>query len=106
MYTMGDKLLSRVHYGVLVAVYSVMLLLALVALGTFAKDEAEVRGFAGRTLSRGNCILFVSRNRAGVLELGSAGACGFVLWVQASVLIVVIVWLVYNIVNLILGVQM
>lgn len=41
MYTMGDKLLSRVHYGVLVAVYSVMLLLALVTLGTFAKDEAR-----------------------------------------------------------------
>ena len=38
-----------------------------------------------------------------LIELGESGACGFVLWGQASLLIVLFVWVVYNIVLLVLA---
>ena len=105
---------ARLHYSVLAAVYFIMLIVALVALGSFGAKEAQVRGFRSRHFpsSPGTCILYSSFTgefiARGIREirLGSGSACGFVLWSQASVLIVVTVWLIYNIVLAVLGLKM
>ena len=102
-----NRLSARLHYSVLAAVYFIMLIVALVALGSFGAKEAQVRGFRSRHFpsSPGTCILYSGRENRGI-RLGSASACGFVLWSQASVLIVVTVWLIYNIVLAVLGLKM
>lgn len=107
------QLYARVHYGVLAAAYIVLLVVALVALGSFGAIEALVRDFQNRYFpspesSESNCILYVTFTGQEVgpvriIRLGSTGSCGFVLWGQASALIVVAVWLVYSIVLLVLG---
>lgn len=108
------RLYARVHYGVLAAVYLVVLIVALVALGSFGAIEAQVRSFQDRYFSslepsESNCILYVTFTGHVVdqnvrrIRLGATGSCGFVLWGQASALIVVAVWLVYSIVLLVFG---
>ena len=101
------QLYARVHYGVLAAVYFVLLVVALVALGSFGAIEARVRNFQDPS-SESNCILYVTLTgqevgRVRIIQFGPTGSCGFVLWGQASALIVVAVWLVYSIVLLVLG---
>ena len=101
----------RMHYAVLATVYFVALILALVALGSFGVKEAEVHSFVrDHNLRQGhNCILYAKPideyNERRIL-LSTAGPCNFVLWGEVSVLIVVVVWFIYNIVLMALGPKM
>ena len=96
------QLWARIHYGVLAGVYLVLFIVALVALGTFAAAEAEVSDAASQRRLENKCVLYATI-RDGFLVLSESSACGFVLWGQASLLIVLFVWLVYNIVLLVLA---
>ena len=108
----NSRLYARLHYGVIAAVYSVLTIIALVALGSFGALEAHVRNFARRVSLENSCILYttdtntqevIDGTTVRLIEFGVTSACGFVLWSQSSALIVLFVWVVYNIVLLVLA---
>ena len=94
---------SRCYNFTMIVVYFVVLIMAVVALGSFGKKQAELNQLAHTYGVSGKiCILFATEN----LDLHSAGVCGYVLWGLVSVAIVVFVWLVYSIVQVAIGPKM
>ena len=104
---------SRCYNVTMTVVYFVVLILAVVALGSFGKKQAEINQRINR-LSFGysdkTCILFASSTEIGdnlrLFELHSAGVCVYMLWGLVSVAIVMFVWLVYSIVLAAIGPKM
>lgn len=96
----------RVHYSILAVLYLVVLVLAGVALGSFGVSETNVHKFVKDNYppehQANNCILY-AKYLGGETEglrqvaLFNPGPCGFVLWGQVSVFIVVLVWFVFSI---------
>ena len=103
---------SRCYNVAMVVVYFILLILAVVALGTFGKKQAEItQRRHQRNDYEHTCILFTTTlgyNDDGVwqVKLHSAALCGYVLWGLASVAIVVFVWLIYSIAQAIIGPKM
>lgn len=107
---------ARVYYGVLAAVYFVLTIVGLVALGSFGVTEAQVRNYVvsnNVANPERNCILYSAHRGTDVvpgvyrrIAIGQAGPCGFILWSDVSAVIVLLVWMVYNIVLLVLGKNM
>jgi hypothetical protein len=96
----------RVHYGILAALYLIVLVLAGVALGSFGTSETKVHNFVNANYPperrANNCILYASYlgyeiNDARRVAMFNPGPCGFVLWGQVSVFIVVLVWFVSSV---------
>ena len=105
-----DRGPSRCYNVMMIVVYFAMLIMAVVALGTFGVTEARINH---RTRVLGNssarsCILFSDfayTDTEGVVHiyLNSSGLCGYVLWGLISVTIVVFIWLIYSIVQAVIG---
>ena len=100
----------RVHYGILAALYLIVLVLAGVALGSFGTSETNVHNFVTANYPpdrrANNCILYASYLGYEIgdvrqVAMFNPGPCGFVLWGQVSVFIVVLVWFVSSIGQLI-----
>ena len=96
----------RVHYGILAALYLIVLVLAGVALGSFGTSETNVHNFVNANYPperrANNCILYASFlgyeiNDVRQVAMFNPGPCGFVLWGQVSVFIVVLVWFVSSV---------
>ena len=96
----------RVHYGILAALYLIVLVLAGVALGSFGASETNVHKFVTDNyppdLRANNCILYASYLGYDIgdvrqVAMFNPGPCGFVLWGQVSVFIVVLVWFVSSV---------
>ena len=102
---------SRCYNIAMIVVYSALLLMAVVTLGLFGVKEAQIVDRA-RVLynSTGNsCILYATyagTDRNGHLDLHSTALCGYVFWGLASITIVACVWLVYSIVQVVVGPKM
>ena len=89
----------------MIVVYFVVLIVAVVALGSFGKKQTDINQLAHRTGSRTDdtCVLFVTMDDLERGGLHYAGVCHYVLWGLVSVVIVVFVWLVYSIVQAAIG---
>lgn len=101
----------RVHYGILAALYLIVLVLAGVALGSFGASETDVHNFVNANYPperrANNCILYASYLGYEIVDVRQVamfnpGPCGFVLWGQVSVFIVVLVWFVSSVGQLVL----
>ena len=94
----------------MVVVYFVLLIVAVVALGTFGVKESQFIKFVHRyrNTSDLSCILYstyTGQTTDGkiVITPHSSGLCGYVFWGLTSVTIVVFMWLVNSIFQAILG---
>ena len=96
----------RVHYGILAALYLIVLVLAGVALGSFGASETSVHNFVKANYppdrQANNCILYATYLGYDIgdvrqLAMFNPGPCGFVLWGQVSAFIVVLVWFVSSV---------
>ena len=107
---------ARCYYVMMAVVYFALVLMAVVALGSFGIKQSEI---TRRRLDLGadrsqTCILFADfvekRMEDGKtvyeVRLKSAGVCGYVLWGLISITIVAIVWFVYSIVLAAIGPKM
>ena len=94
----------------MIVAYFAVLIIAVVALGSFGKKQADIsQRFHALGSTDNTCILFGtttrydSVNKVRYVKLHSAGLCGYVLWGLVSIAIVVFVWLVYSIVLTAIG---
>lgn len=102
----------RIHYGVLTALYLGVLVLAGTALGSFGASETDVHSFVEANYPpeqrANNCILYATYlgqdkvNDIRRVALSTPASCGFVLWGQTSLFVIVLVWFVLSIGQLIL----
>ena len=94
-------------------VYLALLLMAVVALGSFGIKQAEItRRQHDLGIDRSETCIFFAKYKGSYekdgktvnrIELRSPGLCGYVLWGLISITIVVVVWLVYSIVLAVFG---
>ena len=96
---------SRCYNVAMIVVYFVVLIIAVVALGSFGRKQADIRQLFHGVTDKA-CILFFTLDDLENKEFHSAGVCGYVLWGLVSVAIVVFVWLVYSIVQVGIGPKM
>ena len=107
---------ARCYFVMMAVVYLALVLMAVVALGSFGVKQAEI---TKRQLNLGydhsqTCILFEetprTENRDGrtvyIKRLKPAGVCGYVLWGLISITIVAVVWFIYSIVLAVIGPKM
>ena len=107
---------ARCYFVMMAVVYFALVLMAVVALGSFGIKQAEI---TRRELNLGidpskTCILFAkfletrmeNDKTVYVIELKSPGLCGYVLWGLISITIVAVVWLVYSIVLAVISPKM
>ena len=108
---------ARCYFVMMAVVYFALVLMAVVALGSFGIKQAEItrrhldlRGDPSKT-----CVLFAKflgttdgpdGKTIYNIELKSPGLCGYVLWGLISITIVAVVWLVYSIVLAVIGPKM
>ena len=103
---------SRCYNLSFVLIYSALLIMAVVTLGTFGAKHAQIAERVNKlynTTTAPSCILFSTFNHINVtsgviyINLHSNGVCGYVLWGLTSVSIVAFVWVVNSIVQAIIG---
>ena len=103
---------SRCYNLSFVLVYSALLTMAVVTLGTFGAKHAQIaerENKISNTSTAPSCILFSTYNRTNAsngvifINLHSNGVCGYVFWGLTSVCIVAFVWVVNSIVQAIIG---
>ena len=101
---------SRCYNFTLIVAYFVVLIIAVVALGSFGKKQADISqrfhefGYTDKTcILFGTTISYDTANKVRYVDLHPAGLCGYVLWGLVSVAIVIFVWLVYSIVQTAIG---
>ena len=105
---------SRCYNLSFVLIYSALLILAVVTLGTFGAKHAQIAERENKrfnTSTAPSCILFSTYNSTNVsngvseifINLHSNGGCGYVFWGLTSVCIVAFVWVVNSIVQAIIG---
>lgn len=93
---------SRMYYAIMAFLFAILLLIAVISLGTFGSKHAEVRQVAKDQGAPASCILF-GKKLGEENQLGDAGFCAFVLWGQVSIAIVFLVWLIFSVVLTIIG---
>ena len=112
-----DKGPARCYFVMMTVVYFALVLMAVVALGSFGIKQAKI---TRRQLDLGGdpsktCILFAKflgtrdepdGTKVYMIELKSPGLCGYVLWGLISIIIVAVVWLVYSIVLAVIAPKM
>ena len=103
---------SRCYNVFMTVVYFALLIMAVVALGTFGAKVAQIvdRVRVVHNSTANSCIIFATyagTNENGdiLLNLHSSGLCGYVFWGLTSVTIVVFVWLVYSIIQAVIGLK-
>ena len=110
----SSKVLSQCYNATFIVVYIVLLMMAVVALGTFGAKHAQIAERMNKisnTSTAPSCILFSTYNSTNVLNgvsvivinLHSNGLCGYVFWGLTSLCIVAFVWVVNSIVQAIIG---
>ena len=82
----------------MIVVYFALLLMAVVALGSFGAKQADIDKRTRDFDPDHTCILFAKVNEDNIVELNSPGLCGYVLWGLVSITIVAFVWLIFSIV--------
>jgi len=90
----------RVYYVVLMCWVFLLLLLAVISLGSFGLRQSRITSFyKSNSSSNGHCILFASYDGMNgtitLLRFPNYGVCGFVFWSLASMTIVEFSFLVY-----------
>ena len=98
---------SRCYNATMIVVYFVLLIITVVALGTYGVKEGEFIKFVHRQNNATDlsCVLYstyAGQDKDGN-EPHSSGLCGYVFWGLTSVTIVVFVWLVNSIFQTFLG---
>ena len=100
---------ARCYFVMMAVVYFALLIMAVVALGSFGIKQAEItrrQHDLGIDPSQ-TCILFAKfirleerpdGTKVHIIQLRSPGLCGYVLWGLISITIVAVVWFVYSIV--------
>ena len=99
---------ARCYFVMMAVVYFALVLMAVVALGSFGIKQAEI---TRRQLDLGyghsqTCILFAdseTMDNVVYVTLKPPGVCGYVLWGLISITIVAVVWFVYSIVLAVIG---
>ena len=108
--TRRNKGPSRCYNASFIVVYFVLLIVAVVALGSFGRKEAEIiaRSRKEHNTTAYSCILFTKyhgTNASGVrfVHLHTSGLCGYVFWGLTSITVVAFVWLIYSVVQAAIG---
>ena len=101
---------SRCYNVMMIVVYFALLVLAVVALGSFGAQQNQMKDRAQkRHYSAHSCILYSTFLRkdeqTGVvhIKLHTNGVCGYVFWGLTSVTIVSFFWFIYSIVQAIIA---
>jgi hypothetical protein len=108
---------ARCYFVMMAVIYLVLLLMAVVALGSFGIKQSEItRRQIKLGLDRSQtCILFAQFQRTTTTKDGQTvhikklqppGVCGYVLWGLISITIVAFVWFIYSIVLAVMGPKM
>ena len=106
-----NRVPSRCYNVAMIVVYVVLLIMTVVALGSFGKKQADIIQHEYERVgyyTDNTCILFAEVKTSDTdnkphLYLHSAGLCGYVLWGLVSVTIVIFIWIVYSIVLAAIG---
>ena len=99
---------SRCYNVMMIIVYFALLLMAVVALGSFGATQSKIKD---RTQKEHNsthsCILYSTylrtENKIVYIQFHTNGVCGYVFWGLTSVTIVAFVWFIYSIVQAIIA---
>ena len=100
---------SRCYNVMMIFVYFALLLMAVVALGSFGAKQSQITDRAQKEYySSHACILystFVRKDEDGTVYINfhTNGVCGYVFWGLTSVTIVAFVWFIYSIVHAIIA---
>ena len=99
-----SKAQSRCYNISFIAVYFVLLIPAVVALGSFGTKQNELTSQLRKSgfSTADSCILFIDQNEN---ELHSNKLCGYVFWGLTSIIIVAFVWLINSIVQAAIGLK-
>ena len=103
-----NKTPSRCYNGWFIVVYFVLLLMAVVALGSFGAKQADINAVLRKRFfpTSQSCILFTSYDESfGALFFHANGPCGYVFYGLVSITIVAFVWLVGSIVQTAIGLK-
>ena len=95
----------------MIVVYFALLLMAVVALGSFGAKQADIDKLTRDINPDHTCILFAKHlgtdeNGIKRIRLNSPGLCGYVLWGLVSITIVAFVWLIFSVVLAAIGPKM
>ena len=92
------RIFARIVNGVLIVVYFALLLLSLLSIGFFAATVNRINGAAAPLGGQG-CLLY----SASSFQLNDSGACGFVTWGQAIVLVFALAFMAYLVIKILAG---
>lgn len=98
---------QRIYYFVMVVIFTVILVIQLVTLGTFGVQFSRTRSF----WSKNNlgptavCVLYGDKGTDIMYNpiLSNNASCGFTLWGLVTVIIVLIIWIVFHVIMGLIG---
>ena len=107
---------SRCYNVMMIVVYFALLIMAVVALGTFGAKQSQITDRAQKHYNSTaySCILYstylgineTTKPPTVYVKFHTNGVCGYVFWGLASITIVAFVWFIYSIVQAIVGPRM
>jgi hypothetical protein len=106
-----DKGPSRCYNVIMIVVYFALLLMAVVALGSFGAKQSQITDRAQKHYNSTafSCILYSTYLRANettktvYVKFHTNGVCGYVFWGLTSITIVAFVWFIYHIVQAVIA---
>ena len=105
-----DKGPSRCYNVIMIVVYFALLLMTVVALGSFGAKQTQIseRSQKEYNSTAHSCILYstyAGKGSDGIVKIifHSNGVCGYVFWGLTSITIVAFVWFIYSIVQAIIA---
>ena len=98
----------RLYYVIISALVGLILFIQLVSLGTFGVQFSRTTSFWKEHVDESVsvvCVLYgtESTGLANIALPTSASACGFVLWGNVTIILLLLVWLVIQVVMAIIG---
>ena len=90
------RIFARIVNGILIVVYFALLLLSLLSIGFFAATVNRINGAVSSQGIQG-CLLYSDN------ILNNSGACGFVTWGQAIVLVFALAFMAYLVIKILAG---
>ena len=100
-----SKAQSRCYNISFVAVYTVLLIMAVVALGSFGIKQNEISSQLKKSNFVDLCVLFITKDKDNILH-SNVKVCGYVFWGLTSITVVAFVWLIYSILQAAIGPKM
>ena len=101
-----NKTPSRCYNASFIVVYFALLIMAVVALGSFGAKQADINAVLKKMYysTKQSCVLFTTHSESdGYLQFHANGPCGYVFYGLASISVVAFVWLVGSIVQTAIG---